>query len=98
VLALSLGRQGNPLLFVDLHKVSVQTARAIIVLADSEFPAQSDARVLRVVLSLMGVHDDLKKQGMSGLEVRRCLLARAEAWCWQSFAANAGEGGGARRW
>ena len=65
-------RQGNPLLSSDLYKVSVHSARSIIVLADADAGAdQSDARVLRVVLSLMGVHDALKRSsGLGGLQVR----------------------------
>lgn len=62
-------RSGNPLLSVDLARVSVETARSIIVLATADTPDRSDARVLRVVLSLMGVHDRLHGQGLPGLPV-----------------------------
>ena len=64
-------RSGNPLLAQDLARVSVDMARAIVVLATAETPERSDARVLRIVLSLMGVHDRLKKAGIEGgLKVR----------------------------
>jgi hypothetical protein len=53
-----------------LARVSVDMARAIVVLATAESPERSDARVLRVVLSLMGVHDRLKKAGRGGLQAR----------------------------
>ncbi|CAL5222099.1 g4408 [Coccomyxa viridis] len=61
-----LCRSGNPLLAMDLSRVSVDVARAIVVLATAESPERSDARVLRIVLSLMGVHDRLKKSGIEG--------------------------------
>ncbi len=61
-----LCRSGNPLLAMDLARVSVDVARAIVVLATAESPERSDARVLRIVLSLMGVHDRLKKSGIEG--------------------------------
>lgn len=67
-------RSGNPLLSVDLARVSVETARSIIVLATADTPDRSDARVLRVVLSLMGVHDRLHGQGLPGLPVRGSSL------------------------
>ena len=51
---------------MDLARVSVDMARAIVVLATAESPERSDARVLRIVLSLMGVHDRLKKAGIEG--------------------------------
>ncbi|KAI3936888.1 hypothetical protein MKW92_027098 [Papaver armeniacum] len=54
-------RSGSPLILADLKKVSVSKARAIIVLASDENADQSDARALRVVLSLSGV-----KEGLSG--------------------------------
>ena len=63
-------RSGNPLLSVDLARVSVETARSTIVLATADSPDRSDARVLRVVLSLMGVNDRLRTQGLPGLPVR----------------------------
>ncbi|XP_038709075.1 ion channel DMI1-like isoform X2 [Tripterygium wilfordii] len=53
-------RSGSPLILADLKKVSVSKARAIIVLASDENADQSDARALRVVLSLTGVKDGLK--------------------------------------
>ncbi|KAL3690885.1 hypothetical protein R1sor_004536 [Riccia sorocarpa] len=63
-------RSGSPLIMADLKKVSVSTARAIIVLAEVENADQernfsvsepeSDARVLRVVLSLTGVKEGLR--------------------------------------
>ncbi len=62
-------RSGNPLIGLDLERVSVDVARAIVVLATAESPERSDARVLRIVLSLMGVHDRLKKAGRGGLQV-----------------------------
>ncbi|KAJ8755608.1 hypothetical protein K2173_022203 [Erythroxylum novogranatense] len=53
-------RSGSPLILADLKKVSVSKARAIIVLASDENADQSDARVLRVVLSLTGVKESLR--------------------------------------
>ncbi|CAN4125143.1 unnamed protein product [Withania somnifera] len=53
-------RSGSPLILADLKKVSVSKARAIIVLASDENADQSDARALRVVLSLTGVREGLK--------------------------------------
>lgn len=53
-------RSGSPLVIADLKKVSVSTARAIIVLAEVENADQSDARALRVVLSLTGVREGLR--------------------------------------
>ena len=65
-------RSGNPLLKHDLDKVnaelyqpllqwsvqvSVHSARSIIVLANQQSPDQSDARVLRIVLSLVAFHE-----------------------------------------
>lgn len=53
-------RSGSPLILADLKKVSVSKARAIIVLASDENADQSDARALRVVLSLTGVKERLQ--------------------------------------
>ncbi|XP_052205078.1 probable ion channel SYM8 isoform X2 [Diospyros lotus] len=53
-------RSGSPLILADLKKVSVSKARAIIVLASEENADQSDARALRVVLSLTGVKECLR--------------------------------------
>ncbi|KAK9704972.1 hypothetical protein RND81_07G024200 [Saponaria officinalis] len=53
-------RSGSPLILADLKKVSVSKARAIIVLASDENSDQSDARALRVVLSLTGVKEGLR--------------------------------------
>ncbi|XP_060195899.1 ion channel DMI1 isoform X1 [Lycium barbarum] len=53
-------RSGSPLILADLKKVSVSKARAIIVLASDENADQSDARALRVVLSLTGVREGLR--------------------------------------
>ncbi|PON48776.1 POLLUX ion channel [Parasponia andersonii] len=53
-------RSGSPLILADLKKVSVSKARAIIVLASNENADQSDARALRVVLSLTGVKEGLR--------------------------------------
>ncbi|XP_065870478.1 ion channel DMI1-like isoform X2 [Euphorbia lathyris] len=53
-------RSGSPLILADLKKVSVSKSRAIIVLASDENADQSDARALRVVLSLTGVKEGLK--------------------------------------
>ncbi|XP_038877859.1 ion channel DMI1 isoform X2 [Benincasa hispida] len=53
-------RSGSPLILADLKKVSVSKARAIIVLATDENADQSDARALRVVLSLTGVKEGLR--------------------------------------
>ncbi|GMH15001.1 hypothetical protein Nepgr_016842 [Nepenthes gracilis] len=54
-------RSGCPLILADFKKVSASKARAIIVLASDENADQSDARALRVVLSLTGV-----KEGLGG--------------------------------
>ncbi|MCO5575791.1 hypothetical protein L7F22_029596 [Adiantum nelumboides] len=53
-------RSGSPLIMADLKKVSVSKARAIIVLAEIDNADQSDARALRVVLSLTGIKEGLK--------------------------------------
>ncbi|XP_002965781.2 ion channel DMI1 [Selaginella moellendorffii] len=53
-------RSGSPLIMADLKKVSVSKARAIIVLAEPGNADQSDARALRVVLSLTAVKEGLK--------------------------------------
>jgi hypothetical protein len=53
-------RSGSPLILADLKKVSVSKARSIIVLAEVENADQSDARALRVVLSLTGVKEGLQ--------------------------------------
>ncbi|XP_020524454.1 ion channel POLLUX isoform X2 [Amborella trichopoda] len=53
-------RSGSPLILADLKKVSVSKARAIIVLASDENADLSDARALRIVLSLTGVKEGLK--------------------------------------
>ncbi|KAL5220345.1 hypothetical protein ABZP36_025058 [Zizania latifolia] len=53
-------RSGSPLILADLKKVSVSKARAVIVLASDENADQSDARALRVVLSLTGVKEGLR--------------------------------------
>ncbi|KAJ0967964.1 hypothetical protein J5N97_024881 [Dioscorea zingiberensis] len=53
-------RSGSPLILADLKKVSISKARAIIVLAADENADQSDARALRVVLSLTGVKEGLR--------------------------------------
>lgn len=63
-------RSGNPLLIEDLERVSCGEARSIIVLATTGSPQQSDARVLRITLSLLGLHDRLRStEGGSGLQV-----------------------------
>ncbi|CAI5962161.1 unnamed protein product, partial [Closterium sp. NIES-65] len=51
---------GSPLVLADLKKVSVSTARALIVLAEAENADAADARALRVVLSLTGVREGLR--------------------------------------
>lgn len=64
-------RSGNPLLTEDLHKVSCAEARSIIVLATlaNGSAQQSDARVLRITLSLLGLHDRLRREeGLPGLQ------------------------------
>ena len=68
----SLYRSDNPLLSIDLARVSVEAARSIIVLATADSPDRSDARTLRVALCLMGVHDRLLKAGTPGLPVSPC--------------------------
>jgi hypothetical protein len=68
-------RCGNPLLTEDLEKVSCGEARSIIVLATTGSPQQSDARVLRITLSLLGLHDRLRHdQGLPGLQVNPAHL------------------------
>ena len=63
-------RSGNPLLSNDLNKVSCAEARSIIVLAAPGPPQASDARVLRITLSLLGLHDRLRnEEGLPGLQV-----------------------------
>lgn len=62
-------RSGNPLLSLDLVRVSAERARTIVVLASGSGPAQSDARVLRITLSLMGLHDARTRVGQQGLQV-----------------------------
>ena len=53
-------RQGNPLVAGDLDRVSVKTARSIIVLSDESLrPDQADARSLRIALSLVGSNPTL---------------------------------------
>ncbi|EMS50069.1 putative ion channel CASTOR [Triticum urartu] len=53
-------RSGSPLILADLKKVSVSKARAIVVLAEEGNADQSDARALRIVLSLTGVKEGLR--------------------------------------
>ncbi|XP_051177136.1 probable ion channel CASTOR isoform X1 [Lolium perenne] len=53
-------RSGSPLILADLKKVSVSKARAIVVLAVEGNADQSDARALRIVLSLTGVKEGLR--------------------------------------
>ncbi|GBG27176.1 Ion channel CASTOR [Hondaea fermentalgiana] len=49
-------RSGSPLIMTDLLKVSAQTAKAVIVLSDPEVDAdESDARAVRIVMSLTGI-------------------------------------------
>lgn len=55
-------RTGNPLLSVDLNKVSVRTARSIVILAqmrDRSSADLADAFSLRIVMSLMSLHQGL---------------------------------------
>uniref|UniRef100_A0A7S2S8C3 RCK N-terminal domain-containing protein n=1 Tax=Mucochytrium quahogii TaxID=96639 RepID=A0A7S2S8C3_9STRA len=50
-------RSGSPLIMNDLLKVSAQTAKAVIVLSDPDVEAdESDARCVRIVMSLTGIH------------------------------------------
>ncbi|OQR83152.1 ion channel [Achlya hypogyna] len=48
-------RSGNPLLIVDLLKVSAHTARSIVIMATVGDADKSDASVLRIILSLLGL-------------------------------------------
>mmetsp|Transcript_4108 Transcript_4108/g.8868 ORF Transcript_4108/g.8868 Transcript_4108/m.8868 type:complete len:1132 (+) Transcript_4108:483-3878(+) len=49
-------RSGSPLIMTDLLKVSAQTAKAVIVLSDPDVDAdESDARAVRIVMSLTGI-------------------------------------------
>ena len=50
-------RSGSPILMSELLKVSAPTAKSVIVLADQSVGAdESDARSVRVVMSLTGIH------------------------------------------
>lgn len=50
-------RSGSPILMSELLKVSAPTAKSVIVLADQSAGAdESDARAVRVVMSLTGIH------------------------------------------
>ena len=49
-------RTGSTLMQADLRKVSVSTARSIVVLAEGRSAHVCDSRVLRVVLGLCGCH------------------------------------------
>ncbi|KAJ1450332.1 hypothetical protein M885DRAFT_448106 [Pelagophyceae sp. CCMP2097] len=61
-------RQGNPLMLHDLRKVSASRARCIVIIADEGCtPDQSDARSLRIVLSLVGLRESGARSG-GGLE------------------------------
>ncbi|KAK9828547.1 hypothetical protein WJX72_000707 [[Myrmecia] bisecta] len=66
-------RSGNPLLGVALSNVTVSTARSIIVLATADTPEQSDARVLRTVMSLMAQHDHHVQ--LTGVGLQGCIVA-----------------------
>ena len=44
-------------------------------LATAGAPQQSDARVLRITLSLLGLHDRLHNEGLPGLQVLWTLLS-----------------------
>ncbi|RHY29303.1 hypothetical protein DYB32_005249 [Aphanomyces invadans] len=48
-------RSGNPLLIIDLLKVSAHTARSIVIMATLGDADKSDASVLRIILSLLGL-------------------------------------------
>ncbi|OQR88605.1 ion channel [Thraustotheca clavata] len=48
-------RSGNPLLIMDLRKVSAHTARSIVIMASLGDADKSDASVLRIILSLLGL-------------------------------------------
>lgn len=74
----NLNRSGNPLLTEDLERVSCGEARSIIVLATTGSPQQSDARVLRITLSLLGLHDRMRNDdGLDGLQVRHRRHSRS---------------------
>ncbi|CAK9031960.1 Ion channel CASTOR, partial [Durusdinium trenchii] len=50
-------RSGSPLIMNNLLKVSAQTAKSVIVFSDPEVDAdESDARAVRIVMSLTGIH------------------------------------------
>lgn len=66
---------------MDLEHVSAQAARSIIVLATADSADQSDARVLRVVLSVMAMHDRLKRENRGGLQVGGVHAVGAFALC-----------------
>ncbi|GAQ84141.1 ion channel DMI1 chloroplast precursor [Klebsormidium nitens] len=53
-------RSGSPLVMADLKKVSVGSARSVIVLLDEGVADVSDAKALRIVLSLSGVPGGLR--------------------------------------
>jgi len=49
-------RSGSPLIMTDLLKVSAQTAKSVVVVSDPEIdPDESDARAVRIVMSLTGI-------------------------------------------
>ena len=50
-------------------------------LASAGEPAQSDARTLRVVLSLMGLHDSRIRSSLPGLQVRLPAACQPAAEC-----------------
>lgn len=62
-------RRGSPILVKDLIKVSVRTAKSVIVLSEGEDADTGDARALRIVLSLAGIRDKFGMQGHVVAEV-----------------------------
>ena len=68
-------RSGSPLVIADLKKVSVNKARAIIVLAEVQNADQSDARALRIVLSLTGTG-----RGCGGTSWWSCPTSTTSSW------------------
>lgn len=65
-------RRGSPIVVKDLIKVSVRTAKSVIVLSEGQDEDTGDARALRIVLSLAGIRDKLGMVGHVVVEARAC--------------------------
>ncbi|GJX28829.1 ion channel DMI1 isoform X1 [Tanacetum coccineum] len=85
-------RSGSPLILADLKKNLVSKVRAIIVLAADENADQSDARALRVMLSLTGVKEGLRghvvvvvAHDVIGQLMIQCALQPGLAQIWEDI-------------